>query len=234
MEIKKSPKADLENKRGLLFEIGMIVSLGLALLAFSWTSKEKSQSSLIFAPQAIMEEEEIMATEQDNTPPPEPVQIPQISEEIVIVDNDIKVDMSANFSVEDTKDNLLTQIAYVEKKPEAAKPEVMEDEVIPFAIVEEKPTFQGADANEFTKWVNSRIEYPAVAAENNIQGVVYMSFDVGIDGNLTNIRVLRGVDPLLDNEALRVVKTSPKWKPGRQQNKPVKVSYSFQVKFQLR
>lgn len=99
---------------------------------------------------------------------------------------------------------------------------------------EKKPSFKGGSADEFSKWVNNHLKYPKIAKENGVQGRVTLEFTIETDGRLTNARVLRGVDPSLDAEALRVVRKSPKWKPGEQRGKPVKVTYTFPVIFQLR
>ena len=112
--------------------------------------------------------------------------------------------------------------------------EVAEEEAIPFALVEIKPSFNGGDANEFSKWVNSHLVYPDIAKENGVMGRVMIQFTVKADGQLANIKVLRGVDPSLDKEAVRVVSMSPKWKPGQQRGKNVNVTYTFPVIFQLR
>ena len=114
-----------------------------------------------------------------------------------------------------------------EKKEEAV-------EEVPFAIVEQKPTFQNGDANQFTKWVFSRIVYPEIAKENGVQGRVTLQFTIDTDGSVKNVKVLRGVDSSLDKEAVRVVSSSPKWTPGKQRNKAVRVKYTFPVVFQLR
>ena len=112
--------------------------------------------------------------------------------------------------------------------------ESVEDEAIPFALVEQKPQFQGGDANAFSKWVNQHLAYPDIAKENGIQGRVTLQFTVGTDGKVSGVKVLRGVDPSLDKEAVRVVSSSPKWTPGKQRDRPVKVTYTFPVIFQLK
>ena len=112
--------------------------------------------------------------------------------------------------------------------------EVVEEEAIPFQLVEEKPSFQGGDANQFSKWVNSRLVYPEIAKENGVSGRVTLQFTVEKDGSVTKVKVLRGVDPSLDKEAVRVVSMSPKWKPGKQRDRAVPVTYTFPVIFQLR
>ena len=114
------------------------------------------------------------------------------------------------------------------------KEEVIEEEAIPFQLVEQKPSFNGGDANEFSKWVNQRLQYPEIAKENGVQGRVMLQFTVNADGTVSNVKVLRGVDPSLDKEAVRVVSSSPKWKPGKQRDRNVKVTYTFPVIFQLR
>jgi len=101
-------------------------------------------------------------------------------------------------------------------------------------LVEEKPTFMGGDANTFSKWVNGKLVYPEIAKENGVQGRVTLQFTVNVDGSVSNVVVLRGVDSSLDKEAVRIVSSSPKWKPGKQRERPVKVTYTFPVIFQLR
>lgn len=113
------------------------------------------------------------------------------------------------------------------------KPSDEEEEAIPFQLVEEKPSYNGGDANEFSKWVNSRLVYPEIAKNNGVQGRVLLQFTIDVDGSVTNVKVLRGVDPALDREAVRVVSMSPKWKPGKQRGRAVTVTYTFPVIFQL-
>ena len=156
--------------------------------------------------------------------------IPVLSDNIDIIDDDIKVDDDMFMNLEDDS-NLGVEITdYVE----AVEEEVIEEEAIPFQLVEEKPSFNGGDANEFSKWVNSRLVYPEIAKENGVQGRVTLQFTVNADGSVSNVKVLRGVDSSLDKEAVRVVSSSPKWKPGKQRDRAVKVTYTFPVIFQLR
>lgn len=118
---------------------------------------------------------------------------------------------------------------------EAVKEEkIDEEEEVPFIFVEVKPSFNGGDANEFSKWVNSKLIYPEIAKENGVQGKVTLQFTVNADGSVSNVKVLRGVDSSLDKEAVRIVSSSPKWTPGRQRDRAVKVTYTFPVIFQLR
>lgn len=230
MEIKKSPKANLENKKFLFTEIGLIVALLAVLWAFEWSTTEATSLDALGDEVAVVvEEEQVPITQEEQLPPPEVPKEPVMSDIIDIVDDDIKVD-DVVISTEDDK-NLGVEIKeYVVEQEEE---EVVEEEV-PFAIVEQKPTFQGGDANTFTKWVFSKIIYPEIAKENGVQGRVTLQFTIETDGSVKNVKVLRGVDSSLDKEAIRVVSSSPKWKPGMQRNKPVRVKYTFPVVFQLR
>lgn len=229
MEIKKSEKASLKNKRLLFVEIGFVVALGATLFAFEWSTKDKQVATLDAGNQEIVEEEIIPITQETPPPPPETPKIPILSDQIDIVEDDIKVDDMIINTEDDA--NLGVEIQdYVEEVQE----EVIEEEAIPFQLVEEKPSFQGGDANNFSKWVNQRLVYPEVAKENGVQGRVMLQFTVNTDGTVSNVKVLRGVDPSLDKEAVRVVSQSPKWTPGKQRDRKVKVTYTFPVIFQLR
>ena len=229
MQIKKTPKANLENRRLLFTEIGLVISLLAVWGAFSYGTREKKTAVLQGDSQVVEVEDMVPITQETPPPPPEAPKIPVLSDQIDIVEDNIKVD--DNFiSLEDDA-NLGVQIMdYVEE----VKEEVVEEEAIPFQLVEEKPSFNGGDANEFSKWVNSKLEYPEIAKENGVQGRVTLQFTVNADGTVSNVKVLRGVDPSLDKEAVRVVSMSPKWKPGKQRDRAVKVTYTFPVIFQLR
>ena len=230
MEIKKSPKANLENKKTLFREIGLIAALGLVLLVFEWSSTDKEVSSLAANTTVITDEEQAPITQETPPPPPEQIKEPVMTEELQIVENDVKVE--TDFISTDDSDQKIEIKPYVEAK--TVEEEVEVEEEIPFAIVEDKPMFQGKDANEFTNWVYNNIEYPEIAKENGIQGRVTVQFTIDKDGSVKDVKVLRGVDSSLDKEAVRVIQKSPKWSPGKQRNKPVKVKYTFPIIFQLR
>lgn len=229
MEIKKTPKADLENRRTLYTEIGLVVALLVVWGAFSYSTTEKAVASLGEDTQVVEVEDMVPITQETPPPPPEAPKIPVLSDQIDIVEDDIKVE--DNFmSLEDDANLGVEIMDYVEE----VKEEVVEEEAIPFQLVEEKPSFNGGDANEFSKWVNSKLQYPEIAKENGVQGRVTLQFTVNPDGSVSNVKVLRGVDSSLDKEAVRVVSMSPKWKPGKQRDRAVKVTYTFPVIFQLR
>ena len=231
MEVKKSPKASLENKRFLFTEIGFVIALLAVLLAFDYSSKEKKVATLETETAAV-EVEDMIPITQETPPPPEAApKIPILSDQIDVVDDNIKIDDNMFQNLEDDANSGVEIMDYIESAPEE---ENIEEEAIPFQLVEEKPSFNGGDANEFSKWVNSRLVYPEIAKENGVQGRVTLQFTVNADGSVSNVKVLRGVDSSLDKEAVRVVSSSPKWKPGKQRDRAVKVTYTFPVIFQLR
>jgi len=229
MEIKKSEKANLENKKLLFLEIGLIISLAITYVAFEWKSSETNVSTLEDTTEIVLEEEIIPITQDTPPPPPAAPKIPVLSDQIDIVDDEIEVNDDMFMNLEDDASIGVEIMDYVE-----VQEEVVEEEAIPFQLVEEKPSFQGGDANQFSKWVNSRLVYPEIAKENGVQGRVTLQFTVEKDGSVTKVKVLRGVDPSLDKEAVRVVSMSPKWKPGKQRDRAVPVTYTFPVIFQLR
>ena len=230
MEIKKSKKADLENKKLLFREIGLVAVLGIVLGAFEWSTKDKAELIDLTGDTQIIEEEQVINTQEQQETPPEMPKIPVLSDVIDIVDDNIEIKDDMLVSLEDNANIGVEIMDYVAEVVE----EVVEEEAIPFALVEEKPKFQGGDANQFSKWVNSRLVYPEIAKENGVQGRVTLQFTVNTDGSVSNVQVLCGVDPSLDKEAVRIVSSSPKWEPGRQRERPVKVTYTFPVIFQLR
>ena len=230
MEVKKSQKASLENKRLLFVEIGLIAALLVVWGAFSYSTREKKVSDLMDVNQDVEVEEMVPITQETPPPPPEAPKIPLLSDQIDIVDDDIKVDDDMFMNLEDNANMGVEIQDYVEQVEE----EHVEEEAIPFQLVEKKPKFQGGDANEFSKWVNSKLVYPEIAKENGVQGRVVLQFTVNPDGSVSGVKVLRGVDASLDKEAVRVVSSSPKWEPGRQRDRAVKVTYTFPVIFQLR
>jgi protein TonB len=166
------------------------------------------------------------------TPPalPEMPLTPVLSDAIEIVEDDIVIEEDVFIDTEDDGTFAIEIRDYVSTNTE----EAVEEEEIPLAIVEEKPKFMGGDENTFTKWVHERIVYSDLAKENGIQGRVVLTFLVDADGYVKNVTVLRGLDPSIDKEAVRVVSSSPRWTPGRQRDRNVKVRYNFPINFQIR
>lgn len=231
MQIKKSEKANIEKKKTTFLLLGLVFSLSFCLFAFEWTSKEVSEASLGDMNMGDVFEEEIENTIQDVPPPevePEQPEPETVIEELTIVENDIKV---ANVDINSEADEKTKTNTNIVKFTES---EVVEEEVeaIAFAVVEDKPTFPGGDA-ALMKFIAENTKYPEIAKENSIQGRVYIQFVIDKVGNVTKVTVAKGVDPYLDNEAVRVVKTLPKWSPGKQRGKPVPVTYIVPINFKL-
>ena len=229
MEIKKTEKASLENKRLIFAEVGLIAALLVVFAGFESSTRAK-EVALLQGNTKIDDEGDIMPIPLDTPPPaPQAPALPMLSDDLEIVDNDITVDLDFQ-SLEDTDFPVDIQ-EYV--RQEVVEEEV-EDDPIPFVTVEQKPTFNGRDANEFSKWVNSQLVYPEIAKENGVEGRVILQFTIGKDGRLQDVKVLRTPDESLAQEAVRVVSSSPKWEPGRQRDRAVKVSYTFPVIYRLR
>ncbi len=226
MELKKSHKADLERKRMIFLEIGLIVVLGLTLVAFEWTSRSSKGNELQISTEDIGDEEQIPITrqQQEQTPPPQT----QVVVELNIVDNDVQLDDQLELEDQSANDNMAMDIVAYTAKDDGE--EVVEEV---FIIVEDMPTFQGGDQNAFRTWIQQNLRYPEIAQENGISGKVYVQFAVNSRGEVVDVKVVRGVDPALDKEAVRVVSSSPKWVPGKQRGKPVKVQFTFPIVFVL-
>ncbi len=229
MEIKKTEKASLENKRLIFAEVGLIAAL-LAVLAGFESSTRTKEVALLQGNTQIDNEDDILAIPLDTPPPaPQAPALPMLSDELEIVEDDVTVDLDFQ-SLDDTDIPVDIQ-EYVRQE---VVEEDVEEETLPFVTVEQKPTFNGGDANDFAKWVNSRLVYPEIAKDNGVEGRVVLQFTIGKDGRLRDVKVLNTPDESLAREAIRVVSSSPKWEPGRQRDRAVKVSYTFPVIFRLR
>ena len=228
MEIKKTKKADLENKKSTWMLIGYVIILGVMFVAFEWSKRDvKVDLSGALSDLVIEEEIDIPITEQPEevTPPPPPPQ-EQVVEELTIVENDADVEETTIQASDET--NKAVEVKYVEVEVE--EEEVDEQEI--FTVVEEMPSFPGG-MGECMKFLSKNINYPSISQENGVQGRVIVQFVVNTDGSIVDPVVVRGVDPYLDKEALRVIKMMPKWSPGKQRNKPVRVKYTVPVMFRL-
>lgn len=229
MEIKKTEKASLENKRLIFAEVGLIAALLVVLAGFESSTRAK-EVALLQDNTMIDDEDDILAIPLDTPPPaPQAPALPMLSDELEIVEDDVTVDLDFQ-SLDDTDIPVDIQ-EYVRQE---VVEEDVEEETLPFITVEQKPTFNGGDANDFAKWVNSRLVYPEMAKENGVEGRVVLQFTIGKDGRLQDVKVLNTPDESLAQEAVRVVSSSPKWEPGRQRDRAVKVSYTFPVIYRLR
>lgn len=225
MEQKKTPKADLENKKIIFREIGLIIALAALLFAFEWKTYEKTIVDMGSRQVEDIPEEIIPITEQKVTPPPPPP--PAQVVKINVVDDNIDVEDDIMINVE--ADQKTEMQAYV---PVKVQDEEESEEQQIFMVVESMPVFPGGEANLY-KYLAENIKYPQMAKESGIQGRVFVTFVVERDGSVTDVRVLRGIGGGCDEEAIRVVKGMPRWTPGKQRGKSVRVQYNLPVKFTL-
>lgn len=228
MELKKSSSANLEKKRILYIEMGLVLVLSILLLAFEWGTKLSDDSMLGEIEEVVMEEEMVITRQQPQQPPPPPPP-PQVVEMLNIVEDDVEIE-EIEFESMDVDEDMEMELVEFEEEEEDAAEEV-------FVIVEDMPSFKGkqgqAGLNEFRAWTSKSLRYPEVASENGISGRVFVQFAINSKGEVCDVVVVRGVDPALDKEAVRVIKNSPKWKPGKQRGRPVKVQFTFPVVFVL-
>lgn len=230
MEVKKSPKADLEKGKGLSLLMGFVIALGILYVGFEWGSRDIKVATADEGVKDVVVEEEIEITRQDNTPPPPPPPPPApIADQLNVVDDDIELDEQVIISSEDDQSQVQQQ-TYVAPAPVEEVEEEAEEQI--FTVVEKNPEFPGGAA-ALMKYLKDNINYPVIAQENGIQGRVICQFVVNRDGKIVDAVVLRGVDPSLDKEALRVVNSMPKWNPGEQRGKPVRVRFTLPVQFKL-
>ena len=229
MEIKKSPKADLERGKTLSILMGFVVGLAVLFVGFEWSDSEVQGATESDQVADIIAEEEVEITRPENTPPPPPPPpAPVVTEVLNVVEDDVELEQQDILSSEDSQD-AVQQETFI--APAVVEEEEESSQTI-FTVVEEMPDFPGGQA-ELLKFIAKSIKYPVIAQENGIQGRVICAFVVNKDGSVVDAEVLRGVDPSLDKEALRVIGTMPKWKPGKQRGKPVRVKYTVPITFRL-
>ena len=223
MEIKKSFKADLRNKRGLLLEIGVVLALVLVISAFTYAPKEYriEQVELSYVPDDVEMIDVTRDRPRETQPRKIEVRIP--SQVIQVVDNNTKMETDIDMSIFNNDE----PIEFVVPAPEPA----VEDEI--FLIAETMPSFMDGTIETFRAWGMQNVKFPQIAADNNIQGRVVLSFVIDKDGRLTDIEVLQSPDRSLSEEAIRVLSKSPKWSPGKQRNQTVRVKYTLPVEFRM-
>lgn len=225
MELKKTPKADLENKKNIFLEIGFVVALAATFLAFEWKVSVSEPTSFITLSDEPADIEMIPITVMNRLPPPPPPSIKPA--EFLLIVEDLPNEEEELELTDATDDSNNTEINLEDLG--SYSEENNSDEIIPFLPIEDMPVFPG----NVQKWISTHVKYPEIARDNGVQGKVFIQFVVERDGSVSNVKVARGVDPSLDKEAVRVISSMPKWKPGKQREKPVRVSYTLPIVFQL-
>ena len=225
MQLKKSPNASLEDKKLTYVLIGIVLVLSICYVAFEWTEKEVTKYEVTDTDFFFEEEIDIQQTTQETPPPPPPPAVQEV-EVLNVVEDDVETE-TIEINTEDDKD-----VEVVIAPPVEAPVEEEEEEVI-FMVVETMPEFPGGQQALF-KYLGENVKYPVIAQENGIQGRVICQFVVNKDGSIVDVVVVRSSgEPSLDKEALRVINSMPKWKPGKQRGKPVRVKYTVPVNFRL-
>ena len=227
MEVKKSPKADLEGKKSTWLLIGYVVVLAFMFVAFEWTQRDVKIDTSQAVADVVFEEEIIPITETPEQAAPPPPEAPKVAELLEIVDD--KADIEETTTIINEDNQARVEVKYV---PVTVVEEEPEEQTI-FEVVEQMPEFPNGGMAGLMQYLSKNIKYPTIAQENGTQGRVTVQFVVNKDGSIVDAKVLRGVDPYLDKEAVRVIMGMPKWKPGMQRGKPVRVKYTVPVMFRL-
>ena len=222
MEPKKTAKADLEKKSGMFFSLGLVIALSFTLLCFEWKSYD--DTGFITQGQITDDFEDLLDIPITQQPPPPPpkVQQPEIIE--VPDEEEIEEEIEVDLDVEISEEEVIEEMVFDEPEEEVA------DEI--FTIVEEKPEFHGGRA-AYLKFVQKNVKYPQQARRMNVEGRVFVQFVVGKDGGISEVEVIKGIGAGCDEEALRVIKKSPKWNPGKQRGNPVRVRMVVPLVFKL-
>jgi len=225
LNINKSPKASLENKKFTFFLMGFIIALSAIYIGFEWKAKEIVVIEMASTDHLFEDDMDIVQTAEPPPPPPPPPPAEVIIEILTIVEDDVEVE-AIDFSQLDDETPIVIQA------PIAAPVIEEEPEDVIFQVVERMPEFPGGQ-QALMRFLNDNIRYPVIAQENNIQGRVVLQFVVNADGSIVDIQVVRGVDPSLDREAVRVVNAMPRWSPGQQRGQNVRVMFTLPVNFRL-
>ncbi|MBR4803919.1 MAG: energy transducer TonB [Bacteroidales bacterium] len=227
MEAKKSPKADLEKKKGLFLEIGLVATLAIVLLAFNIKSYDQKEIEIITTHVDGPEEVDVDITRPDEPPPPPPEPEVVTPTELNVVADNVEV---ADVDINAEDDQNQAQQEYVAPVVEDKEEEKVEEEI--FTVVESAPEYPGGEG-ELYKYLAKSIKYPEMAKQQNLEGRVFVTFVVEKDGSIANPKVLRDIGGGCGEEAIRVVRSMPKWKPGKQRGKAVRVQFNLPVMFQL-
>jgi periplasmic protein TonB len=223
MEAKKNPKIDLSRKSGLFLNIGFVVSLLLVIAAFEWKSYDRGDLLDLGQVNDDFEEMTEIPLTQQPPPPPPKIKQPEIIE--VPDEEEIEEEIEVDLDVEITEDTEIAEIVFEEPIEEEETDKI-------FQIVENPATFKGG-IGAFYQYVQKNMKYPSQAQRMGLEGKVFVQFVVGKDGKITDVEVLRGIGAGCDEEAIRVLKNSPAWSPGKQRGRPVRQRMVLPITFKL-
>ncbi len=223
MENKKNSQVDLRKKSGLFLNIGFAISLSFVLFAFEY--KTYSISERFVVPQSGFDPDETFDVPlTDQIPPPPP------PKDIIMIEvaNDIEIEEPKSLI-----DNTFEETTSFEPPTEIEEPGIEPIEESPFFIVEQMPTYPGGLKALYT-YFGKKMKYPPQARRMGIEGRVTITFVIDKDGSVTGIKLLRGIGAGCDEEAIRILKSLPKWNPGKQRGKAVKVQMTLPINFKLK
>ncbi len=226
MEIKKSPKADLESKKSTFILIGLVVSLFVIWRVFEYKSYDKQSVDEFQRTVEVIEEEMVEITKQEQPKPQPPAPKPQVTQ-IEIVDNEEEIEDEIEIDAEVSQDEVIEEYF---APAEIEEEEIVEAEI--FKVVEVMPEFPGGAA-KMMEYIQKNMKYPMMARESDIQGRVFVNFVVEPDGSISNVAVIRGIGGGCDEEAVRVVESMPKWNPGKQRGTAVRCAFTVPIIFKL-
>lgn len=233
MEPKKNPKADIGRNSGLYFVIGLALTMALVYGALEWKTYDEVNDYDISMNVDDDLDEEVPMTEQIKTPPPPPP--PAAPEIIEVVEDEEEVEETVIESTETSQEEEIIEVEDVEVEEE------IEDDDVPFAVIEDVPVFPGCENESdkracfqkmMQKHIGKNFRYPEIAQEMGIQGRVSVMFTIQKDGSIGNVR-MRGPDKNLEKEAARIISKLPKMTPGKQRGRPVRVPFSIPITFKL-
>lgn len=227
MDLKKNPVSDLQRYKNVFFLVGLVISLSFVLVAFEWSTKELVIQDISFTEDSHSVDEMVPITQQAQPKPP-PAPAPIVLSPVIVITSEPVISTDMDLFNEGSLNENIPMALY----SGPAESEVIEE--VPFIAVEDPPKFgKNGTLDDFRRWVNENMKYPDLAIESGLQGRVHVQFTVNHLGKVVNVKILRGVDPLLDKEAERVIRSSPDWQPGKQSGKAVRVLYNIPVVFRL-
>lgn len=228
MEVKKAPKANLESKKPTWLLVGYVIVLAFMFVAFEWTRDVRIDTRGAIIENVFEQDMEMPITSQPELAPPPPPPVTPINDVLTIIDDESELEETILATTEETGEDV--EIKHIPVAVEEELP--VEDEI--FEVVEDKPEFSDGGAVGLMRYLSTNIKYPTIPQENGVQGKVTVQFVVNKDGSIVDVKVLRGVDPYLDREALRVISSMPRWKPGKQRGVPVRCKFTVPVTFKLK
>lgn len=228
MEVKKAPKANLESKKPTWLLVGYVIVLAFMFVAFEWTRDVRIDTRGAIIENVFEQDMEMPITSQPELAPPPPPPVTPINDVLTIIDDESELEETILATTEETGEDV--EIKHIPVTVDEVLP--VEDEI--FEVVEDKPEFSDGGAAGLMRYLSTNIKYPTIPQENGVQGKVTVQFVVNKDGSIVDVKVLRGVDPYLDKEAVRVISSMPRWKPGKQRGVPVRCKFTVPVTFKLK